>query len=39
MRERKILSNLMVKSKLSRQAVTVGPKVSSSGHAENPMIE
>jgi hypothetical protein len=37
-KERKILSNLMVKSKSSRQEVTVGPKESSSGHAEKLMI-
>jgi hypothetical protein len=37
-KERKILSNLMVKSKSSRQEVTVGPKVSSSGHVEKLMI-
>ena len=38
MRQKNILSNLMVKSKSSRQPETVGPKESSSRHFEKPMI-
>ena len=36
--DRNILSNLIVKSKLSRHPCTAGPKVSSFRHAENAIM-